>query len=163
MSNIILIGFMGCGKTTAGRLVAEKTGYKFIDTDKFIETKYNMTISEIFSAFGEAKFRDMETEALREVCSMAGYVISTGGGIVVREENAEIMKKSGRVFFINTPFEVIKERLKDDMTRPLLKDGFEKAKSLLDDRMEKYINAADVIIEKETSAEVLAEILNKRG
>ncbi len=160
MRNIILIGFMGCGKTTAGKIIAEKSGYTFVDTDEYIEKKYNMKISEIFEKYGEGKFREMETLALCEVCGKDNCIISTGGGIVERfTENAEIMKKSGTVFFINPPFEIIKQRLSGDTSRPLLAEGFEKAQKLYKSRLPKYKDAADVVVEKETSQETAEECI----
>ena len=161
MNNIILIGFMGCGKTTVGKNTAEALRLDFVDTDEYIERKYEMRISEIFEKFGEEKFRDMETKALREVCQRDNTVISTGGGIIIRDENADIMKNSGKVFFINTPFETIKSRLKGDKKRPLLAEGFEKAKALYDSRMDKYQKAADKEICCTASPQVLEIILKE--
>ncbi len=109
---------MGCGKTTVGELLAKKTGRKFIDTDEYIEKKEQMSIPEIFEKKGEAYFRACETQALKEL-GEAGAVVATGGGALLSEENGSIAKASGTVVFIDTPFEVCYDRIKDDENRPI--------------------------------------------
>lgn len=120
--NIVLVGYMGSGKTSVGKVLAENLGYSFIDTDALIEEKEGRTISDIFAKEGEQSFRDMETALLKElkVSNPSGAVISTGGGIVLRKENHELLKALGRVVYLKASPEVTFERVKGDTTRPLL-------------------------------------------
>ena len=101
MENIVLIGMPGCGKSTIGALVAEKTGKKFVDADACIAEKAGCTISEIFARHGEGYFRDLETQILTELGKQSGLVIATGGGCVTREENAELLQQNGQIFYIH--------------------------------------------------------------
>lgn len=100
LKNIVLVGMPGAGKSTAGRLLAEKLGRKFIDTDDIIKEKAGMPIPEIFSLYGEEKFREIETEAAREAGKMSGLVIATGGGIVTKEENLYPLKQNSFVVWL---------------------------------------------------------------
>jgi shikimate dehydrogenase len=120
--NIVLVGYMGSGKTSIGKALAEANGFEFIDTDSMIEEKEGRSISDIFAAEGEGAFRDMETELLKELCTSkpVGAVISTGGGIVLRKENQELLKKLGRVVYLKASAETTFERVKGDSSRPLL-------------------------------------------
>ena len=122
MKNIILVGYMGCGKTTVGKNLARICEMAFLDTDELIEEQQGRTISEIFATDGEAVFRDMETQALKEMLKKKkeGFVISTGGGMPVREENRELLKQLGKVFYLKAEPETIYERVKGDTKRPLL-------------------------------------------
>ena len=92
MKNIILTGFMGSGKTEVGKRLAQRLGYAFLDTDKLIEEKTGKSISEIFREEGESSFRELETEVIKNLSGITGYIISTGGGIVIREENILSLK-----------------------------------------------------------------------
>ena len=100
MLNIILIGMPGCGKSTIGRLIAEKTGRKFVDADEWIVKLAGKTIPEIFAQDGEEVFRDWETKALAELGKQSGLVIATGGGCVTKERNYDLLHQNGRVFWI---------------------------------------------------------------
>lgn len=122
MNNIILVGYMGCGKTTVGKNVAKNKSFTFIDTDEMIEKQQGKKISEIFDKNGEAAFRDMETEYLKQLLgsNQENLVISTGGGMAVREENRKLLAKLGRVIYLKVSPEVVYDRLKTDTTRPLL-------------------------------------------
>jgi len=99
--NIILIGMPGCGKSTTGKILAEKTGREFADTDKWVEKRTGKSIPEIFSKNGEETFRKLENEALETLCKQSGYVIATGGGIVKHEKNRNIIRQNGIVVFID--------------------------------------------------------------
>lgn len=161
--NIILVGYMGSGKSTVGIKLAKLYGMKFFDTDEMIEEKAGMKISEIFEKYGEAAFRDMETELIREAASWKNAVISTGGGMPVREENRELLKKAGAVIYLKTDAKTTVSRLmprkereeaNDDAVnkRPLLagsdeKELYEKAKKMIEIRKPMYIDAANIIIE----------------
>ena len=115
---IYLCGFMGCGKTTIGKIIAKKLGKKLIDLDTYIEEKENMKIPEIFEQKGEDYFRQKETQALAEL-KKTGAVVATGGGALLSEKNGSIAKNSGLVFYIDTPFQFCYNRIKDDKNRPI--------------------------------------------
>lgn len=118
MKPIFLCGFMGCGKSTIGRILAKKLNCKCVDLDKYIEKKEGMTIPEIFKEKGEPYFRELETKALEEFADIGG-VVATGGGALLSEHNGETAKKSGLVVFIDTDFETCYERIKNDPHRPI--------------------------------------------
>ena len=121
-NNIILTGFMGSGKTTAGIRLSYRLRLPLLDTDKWIEKEEGRTISEIFALQGEETFRKMETSALRTLLELEGeQIISTGGGLPMQEENRELLKKLGTVVFLRIKPETVYDRLKGDNTRPLLK------------------------------------------
>jgi len=128
---------MGCGKSTVGELLAKRMGRAFIDMDEYIEKSEGMTIPEIFDKHGEPYFRKAETEALKKLCE-SGAVVATGGGALLSDENAEIAKTNGTVFFIDVPFEICYKRICGDTNRPIaasstkeqLRDRFEYRKPL---------------------------------
>lgn len=164
--NIILTGFMGSGKTTVGQLLSEKYGYTFIDTDQYIEEKCGCTIAELFSKKGEAYFRQLETDTLKELnTSLTHAVLSTGGGLPLREENAVELATLGTVVYLQiTPEEVI-SRLSGDNTRPLLAGGNpeQKVRDLLTYRTPLYERAADLTIPvtELTPEHIVEEIISK--
>lgn len=120
--NIILIGFMGSGKTCVGKKLAERLSYGFCDTDQMIERKAGNTINEIFAIHGEDFFRNRESELIKELSTnMSNTVLSTGGGLPLRQENTKILLKMGLVVYLKASKEVTLKRLVGDNTRPLLK------------------------------------------
>lgn len=148
--NIILIGFMGSGKTTTGLKLSYKIHMPVEDTDKLIESKQGKSISDIFAQDGEEAFRQMETELLREIAGRNyGRIISVGGGVPVREENRALLKQCGKVFYLRAKAETIYDRIKEDTTRPLLQcaDPLAKIRELLAERAEAYETCADVILD----------------
>ncbi|MDR2889776.1 MAG: shikimate kinase [Lachnospiraceae bacterium] len=151
MVNIILIGFMGCGKSTVGRILAAETGAPLVDTDHFIEKQMGKTVSAIFESYGEAFFRQAETDCLRELLngSEAGQIISVGGGLPMKEENRQMMKQLGKVCYLKTALPVIMARLQGDCSRPLLaqEQPAKRAEELLTVRHPVYEAAADIIID----------------
>lgn len=166
MGNIILIGFMGCGKTTVGLRLSYRLRRTVIDTDKEIEKEEQRTISEIFATDGEAYFRDRETACLRKLTESAdNQIISVGGGLPSREENRELLHKLGQVFYLRATGETIYERVKEDTTRPLLQGGDPLAKigKLLKERDPYYNAAADVVINVDDKSfdQILDEIEGK--
>ena len=121
--NIILIGFMGAGKTTIGRKLAKLLEYSFIDTDFEIEEDQGCSVNEIFKYGGEECFRDMETRLLEKLNNVQNSVIATGGGIVLCEQNQAMLKKIGKRVYLKVPDAELLQRLKNDRKRPLLKEG----------------------------------------
>lgn len=161
--NIILCGFMGCGKTTVGENLKKKAGMNLIDTDAYIEETQGMSISEIFEKYGENYFRDLEHKACKELSSKSGIIISTGGGALTFQRNVDVLKENGTIVLIDVPLEVLKERLKNDTTRPLLQrpDKDKAMKELYDKRMPLYKNACDITINGDNSPlKVATDILN---
>lgn len=148
--NIILIGFMGCGKTSVGVRLSYQMRRTMIDTDKWIENKQKMTISDIFGTYGEEAFRRMETECLKELIQTAErQIISVGGGLPVREENHRLLKELGKVVYLKVMPETVYLRLKEDTSRPLLQveDPLKQICALMQKRAPVYEACADVVIE----------------
>lgn len=164
MHNVILTGYMGCGKSTVGKRLSFALKQPYIDTDKEIEQAQGCTINDIFDEHDEAYFRDLETNYIRSLFELKqGYVISVGGGLPIREENRKLLKELGKVIYLRAKADTIYERLKDDTTRPLLRgdDPLGKIKSMLEVRGPIYTDGADVIIDVDglNSDEVLKKIL----
>ena len=164
--NIILTGFMGSGKTTVGKLLSERYGYTFIDTDQYIEEKCGCTIAELFSKKGESYFRQLETDILKELnASLTHAVLSTGGGLPLREENAAELATLGTVIYLQITPEEVMSRLSGDNTRPLLSgdDPEQKVRDLLTYRTPLYERAADLTIPvtKLTPEYIVEEIISK--
>lgn len=147
--NIILVGFMGTGKTVVGKSLAEIVDFKYIDTDLMIEAEAKMSIPEIFSNLGEDAFRQMESDAIKRINHLKKYVIATGGGVVMKDENIDLMKKTGLVICLTATPDVIYSRTQDNDYRPLLQthDPMKKIKSLLKIRESQYQKAADYTID----------------
>lgn len=148
MNNIILCGFMGCGKSTVGKNIARKTGRRFVDMDKYIEEKENMSVAEIFAAYGEDGFRDREHEACRELSEKHNLIIAAGGGALTFERNTAVFKGKDKVVLLDVPLETIRYRLRNDKVRPLLQrpDKDKVIAELYNKRMPLYLNAADIVI-----------------
>lgn len=148
MKNIYLIGFMGAGKSTIAKTLQYKTGAKRIEMDQLIEEQQGMAITEIFDKFGETHFRDLETELLRSFCEENDLVVSCGGGSVLREENAVLMKESGRIVLLTASPETIYERVKNSTNRPILNGNMnvEYIRGLMEKRRARYEAVADVTV-----------------
>jgi len=129
---------MGSGKSTAGRIVAQKLGMEFVDIDNIIEDREGMEIRKIFTEKGESYFRDKEREIIKEMGKKTGLVVSTGGGLGADRDNMDLMKKTGMVFWLDVPLGEILKRIEGDETRPLLKQPFEKLKKLYNERKDIY-------------------------
>lgn len=150
-NNIILVGMMGAGKTTIGKeLLNVLKDYTLIDMDSEIENREKMKISEIFKKYGEKHFRELETNLLKELSKNQNQIISTGGGVFEKEENRNILKETGTVFYLKASAEKLFDRIKSQTHRPLLQQGFgiQKVKSILDNREANY-SKADIIIDTE--------------
>lgn len=141
--NIYLTGFMGSGKTRVGKLLSQKLNRRFVDTDQLIQEKSGQTINEIFEKLGEAHFRQLEKETLVELSGQSRLVVSLGGGAVLDPANQEVLK-NGVWIFLDTPFEMIKERVERRDHRPLGKDP-QKLEELYKTRLPIYHLATHVI------------------
>lgn len=164
--NIILIGFMGSGKSSVGVRLSYRLRRTITDTDKMIERLNQMTISEIFERLGEEEFRQMETQCLERLLQEPEVqIISAGGGLPMRERNRELLKQLGTVVYLRVTAETVCMRLASDTTRPLLQgeNPEEKVRKLLKERSGMYESAADVIIDVDEKDfdKVLDEILEK--
>ncbi|MBE7054023.1 MAG: shikimate kinase [Ruminococcaceae bacterium] len=160
MGNFYLIGMPGCGKSTIGKEISKKLGMVLIDADFYLEEKEKRKISDIFAQDGEAQFRNLETKYLKELSENKNILISTGGGVILKEENTDIMKKSGKVIFIDTSCENI---LKNSslLGRPLLKDDKNRIYNLYELRYEKYIKSADYIYKNDKDIKSAVEEISK--
>ena len=148
--NIVLIGFMACGKSTMGRILSQKIGYRLVDTDQVIEQETGMAVTEIFASRGEDGFRDMETALLQNMLQQrcTNHVVSTGGGMVVREQNRALLRKLGFVVWLDcSPAEIL-ARTSRTNHRPLLQcdDPMAAITGLLNQRKPMYEAAAHLRI-----------------
>lgn len=164
--NIILIGFMGAGKTTIGRRLSYLVKQPFLDMDQYIEMKEGREISQIFEMDGEAAFRKIETISLKKVKrDRTNYVISTGGGLPVQIDNQKILSEMGIIFYLRVKPETIFDRLKNDTKRPLLQgdDPKRKIMEMLEIRSPIYEELADYIIDVDEKSfkEIIQEIIQK--
>lgn len=165
MNNIVLIGYMGSGKSTVGRDLQRKTGMILLDSDQEIERLHNCKISQIFETRGEGAFRQMETDYLKELCQYPDpLILSTGGGMVLKEENVMLMKKIGKVIYLKAEVDTLYRRLSNDTTRPLLQNGNRRQiiAEMVAKREPYYLRAADRILQTDgkTLEEVVNEIVN---
>ena len=162
---IVLIGFMGAGKSSVGRTLARITGLPRYDTDEMVAARFGVTIPEIFATHGEEKFRQAETEALGELSGKGHAIVVTGGGIVLRPENVALLHDLGIIVYLSADEETLFARISRRSTRPLLQtpNPRETLAELLAKRLPFYRDAAD--LEVDTSGlkheEVARTILNR--
>jgi shikimate kinase len=163
MKSIYLIGFMGSGKTTIGKALSLSLNIPVMDSDEEVSRLTGKTIIEIFDGEGEVGFRLLETQCLRNL-PVENSIITTGGGIVLREENRRWMRENGVVVLLDASSEEILKRLEGDKTRPLLiGDKETKVTKILDERLPLYVDTANLIIETTgKSVEVIVEELVQR-
>ena len=147
--SIVLIGMMGAGKSSVGRALERRTGLARLDTDDAVATLFGMSIAEIFETYGEEKFRNAETETLRNLSPGQAMIIVTGGGIVIRPENVELLKRLGAVVWLNGSEATLFERASRRNTRPLLQNENPRAvySELFRRRTPLYKTAADFEID----------------
>ena len=160
MNNIYLIGFMGSGKSAIGRVLSRMTYRRFMDTDAMIVEREGMSIPEIFEQKGEAYFRSVETEVMKELVEERKRVVSCGGGVAMRPENVEQMRKGGHVVWLTATPATILKRVAHDENRPLLKGRktIEGITELMEARLPFYTEAADVkVATDDRSMEDIAE------
>ena len=161
--NIFIVGPMGSGKSTVGKIISSELFLNFFDTDEEIETRTGASIDWIFDLEGEEGFRKRESKVLGEMVQQNSIVLSTGGGIILSETNRELLSSRGTVFYLSTPIEVQLERTSKDKDRPLLKDK-DPEKVLADlqkSRQSLYEEVSDHIIntENKSGSEVANEIV----
>ncbi|MFL2630730.1 MAG: shikimate kinase [Thermodesulfobacteriota bacterium] len=161
MKSIFLVGFMGAGKTTVGKLLAEAKGFSLYDTDKLIEEEEQKSISDIFSSKGEQYFRDLESRKLIELETKEDSVFSTGGGIILREKNLDILNRNLSIY-LKASYENIFKRIEEDRTRPLLNtdNPYETGRQLFESRKEIYESFShcvetDNLLPEDVTSEIL--------
>jgi shikimate kinase len=169
MKNIVLIGFMGTGKSRVGHMVARRLGLRFVDTDDLIVEKMHMSVAEIFSRLGEPEFRKIERQVVASVAEKDGQVIATGGGVPLSEENVQNLKKNGILVCLTANPDTIYRRTMRNDTRPLLKavDRLEHIRALMESRQQCY-GIADFSIDTSSRpasavAREIAEIYQNNG
>lgn len=145
ISSVYLCGFMGCGKSHIGRLLSSELGRELVDLDRVIVEREGMTIPEIFEKFGEPHFRSLEAKYIRELSG--GYIVATGGGALINDNTAEFARQSGLSVYINTPFELCYERIKNDSNRPLVVNNTpEQLRNIYDARSAVYRKNSMVMV-----------------
>ncbi|GMQ57763.1 shikimate kinase [Vallitalea sediminicola] len=166
VENILLVGFMGSGKSVVGEKLSKILNRNFIDTDTEIEKEEERSIKDIFNDDGEEYFRNLESRYLETLVDKSNHIISTGGGIVLKESNREMLKKIGKVIFLHADVEHILNNVENDDTRPLLQteDYVKTISEMLESREDKYLSTADIIIqtsgkEVESIAEEIISLL----
>ena len=162
--NIFIVGPMGSGKSTVGKIISDELFLNFFDTDDEIESRTGASIDWIFDLEGEEGFRKRESSILEEMVKQNSIVLSTGGGIILSDSNREMLSSRGTVFYLSTPISVQIERTSKDKDRPLLKNGDpeEILTKLQKERKDLYESVSDHVIETEnkSSQEVASEIIN---
>ena len=163
--NIVLIGFMGTGKSTIARELAKTHQMNIVEMDEEIVRRRGKSIADIFKEEGEEYFRDLETALLKELQTKENQVISCGGGAVLREENVRVMKKNGCVVLLTALPQTIYERVKNNTDRPILQGNMnvEYIASLMEKRREKYEKASDIVIatDGKNVSQICEEMLQK--
>lgn len=164
--SIFLLGFMGSGKSTVSKILAEKLGWKLIDMDERIVAEQKMSINDIFAQYGEEHFRKLETSLLQRLVEGTPAVISCGGGLPLREKNRQIIKENGLGVLLTASPETIYKRLIGDDQRPLLKDSMtvEHIAEMLESRKAAYDEVAHIVVDTENKSplEVCNEILKAK-
>ena len=164
--NIVLCGMMGVGKSVVGAALARRAGARWVDTDQMITEKCG-EIATIFEQFGEEYFRNLEVETVKALVQEDGLVISTGGGLVLREENVSLLKQNGKIVWLRGKVDTLTKRLSEDKTRPLLKTDRgclqEKLTKMLENRAPIYERIADFAVDIDGKApeEIAMEIVAK--
>jgi shikimate kinase len=163
--SIVLIGMMGAGKSSVGACLSQRTGLRLLDTDEIVASKFGMSIPEIFAEHGEKKFREAETEALRRMPTEEQTIIITGGGIVLRKKNVEVLKSQTVIVWLDGDEETLFARASRKQNRPLLqtKNPRKSFSQILGARRPLYANIADIRVDTSvlTDEEVAVAILAK--
>jgi shikimate kinase len=159
--NIVLVGPMGCGKTTVGRQLASKLNQDFFDTDHEIINKTGVSIDHIFDIEGEEGFRRRESEVLENLCDMNNIVIATGGGVVLLPQNRLVLKNAGVVVYLSSSVEQLLRRTAKSKTRPLLENSSDRQKTIteiVNARDKYYREVATIVID--TTGKKLNEVID---
>ncbi|MFM1546858.1 MAG: shikimate kinase [Candidatus Pseudothioglobus sp.] len=159
--NIVLVGPMGCGKTTVGRQLASKLNQDFFDTDHEIINKTGVSIDHIFDIEGEEGFRRRESEVLESLCDMNNIVIATGGGVVLLPQNRLVLKNAGVVVYLSSSVEQLLRRTAKSKTRPLLENSSDRQKTIteiVNARDKYYREVATIVID--TTGKKLNEVID---
>ena len=164
-SNVYLVGLMGSGKTSIGKILAKRMGMKFIDLDAEIIKDQQCSISEIFDRFGEEEFRHLENKKLLSTLDIDNCVISTGGGIIMDQDNIKIMVENGSIIHLDIDLETQLLRIKNKKNRPLLKDKDDERNILVKMRKErdhiyKKISVASVNTSNKKRNDIVSEVVN---
>jgi shikimate kinase len=163
MENIFLIGFMGAGKSTIARELQKRLNMNLVEMDARIVEEQGMSINDIFAQYGEQHFRDIESQLILTIGDEGNTVVSCGGGVVLRPQNTEYMKKSGKVVYLKTSPETIFERVRHSTDRPILNGNMnvEYIAGLLEKRRPLYEGAADitVVTDNRSCEEICSEII----
>lgn len=163
--NIVLIGFMGTGKTTVGKDLSQKLSMDYIDTDALIQERMGISINEIFEKYGEDFFRKIEKNIIDEISATKNTIILCGGGVVLNQENIPKLRENGKTILLKAQPITIYHRVKEDHSRPLLKGrmSLETIEKLLKEREEAYATSADLTIETDGKMveEITSEIITK--
>ena len=164
-NNIFLIGFMGSGKSTIGRFLQKELNMELVEMDARIVEEQGMSINDIFAQYGEDHFRDIESKLILTLGEEGNTIVSCGGGVVVRPQNVEYMKKSGTIVFLTATPETIYERVKNSTDRPILNGhmNVEYIAELMEKRRALYEEAADIRIKTDGKDrnEICREIISK--
>ena len=163
--NIFLIGFMGAGRSTIARTLQRELGFPLVEMDERIVQEQGMSINDIFAQYGEAHFREIESQLVVDLGKQEPSIVSCGGGVVVRPENTQNMKKSGRIVLLKASPETIFERVKNSTDRPILNGhmNVEYIAELMEKRRALYEEAADITIQTDgkTREQICEEIIGK--
>jgi shikimate kinase len=163
MENIFLIGFMGAGKSTIAKELQKRLNMNLVEMDARIVEEQGMSINDIFAQYGETHFRDIESQLILTIGDEGSTVVSCGGGVVLRPQNTEYMKKSGKVVYLKTSPETIFERVRYSTDRPILNGNMnvEYIAGLLEKRRPLYEGAADitVVTDNRSCEEICSEIV----
>ena len=163
--NIFLIGFMGAGKSTVARELKKQLEMNYVEMDQLIVEQRGMAITDIFEEYGETYFRNLESNVLIELQKRKQTIVSCGGGVVMREENTDHMKKNGRVVLLTAKPETIYERVKDSDERPILNNNMnvEFISGLMDKRKDRYEAVADITVatDGKNVTQICEEIISK--
>lgn len=159
---IVLIGFMGAGKTSVAKLLSQKLQLNLIELDDLITDEIApLSIAQLINTKGEREFRQYETSALQKVLQSDNFILSPGGGVITSDENRTAIKESGaRVFFLNAEFDVIFKRIKADKERPLVKD-YDQTKELYEKRLALYRELTDCEVDTGSQIEQTIETIIK--
>ena len=158
-NNLILCGFMGSGKTTVGIALSERLGMELLDTDSEIVKRENRSIADIFDSDGEAYFRGLETELIKELSDKDNLIISLGGGLAAQRQNHPYLKKLGKVVLLDCGIEETLKRIENDPARPLTKNGREDIIARYNMRKPIYEEVADIIVDSSLTLDKTLNII----